>query len=93
MAIWVADNGSTDDSVVWLKAAHADSVQVLELKENFGFAEGYNRALAQIDEHLRLAEFGCAHCGALDRRNVVGQIRMVGMLPAPGCSRCEPRLV
>lgn len=49
VAIWVADNGSTDDSVAWLKAAHADSVQVLELKENFGFAEGYNRALAQID--------------------------------------------
>ena len=52
VAIWVADNGSSDDSVTWLTATHADRVHVLELGENFGFAAGYNRALAQIDAEV-----------------------------------------
>lgn len=46
--IVVADNGSTDDSVKYL-TEHFASVRVLELKENYGFAEGYNRALAQLE--------------------------------------------
>jgi GT2 family glycosyltransferase len=46
-AVVVADNGSTDDSVAYLRA-HFPAVQVLELGHNFGFAEGYNRALAQL---------------------------------------------
>lgn len=46
--IIVADNGSTDSSVVFLKQ-NFPSVKIIELKENFGFAEGYNRALQQVD--------------------------------------------
>lgn len=45
--IVVADNGSTDDSVEWLKA-EMPSVQLVLLDKNYGFAEGYNRALAQL---------------------------------------------
>ncbi len=44
----VADNGSTDGSVAWIHANHPE-VKVLELGENFGFAEGYNRAVAALD--------------------------------------------
>ena len=44
----VADNGSTDDSVEWLNSNHPE-VRVIEFKENFGFAEGYNRAIDQAD--------------------------------------------
>ena len=44
----VADNGSTDRSVAWIHANHPE-VKVLELGENFGFAEGYNRAVAALD--------------------------------------------
>ena len=40
----VADNASTDDSVAWLKATYP-YLRVIELTENYGFAEGYNRAL------------------------------------------------
>lgn len=40
----VADNGSTDESVAWLKENHPE-VKILELPENYGFAEGYNRAI------------------------------------------------
>lgn len=46
--IVVADNGSTDNSVSVVRTSFP-SVEVLELGENYGFAEGYNRALAQID--------------------------------------------
>lgn len=45
--IVVADNGSTDGSVAWLKA-EMPSVQLILLDRNYGFAEGYNRALEQL---------------------------------------------
>lgn len=43
----VADNGSADDSVAMLSREFPE-VRVLPLPENYGFAEGYNRALAQV---------------------------------------------
>ena len=45
--IVVADNGSIDGSVEWLKA-EMPGVQLVLLDENYGFAEGYNRALARL---------------------------------------------
>lgn len=47
-AVYVADNGSTDDSVACLRAEFP-GVQVLELGRNHGFAAGYNEALARIE--------------------------------------------
>lgn len=47
-AVVVADNGSSDDSLAWL-AEHYPQVGVIKLDANYGFAGGYNRALAQID--------------------------------------------
>lgn len=44
----VADNASTDDSLQVL-SREFPTVQVIVLSENYGFAEGYNRALAQVD--------------------------------------------
>ncbi len=50
----VADNGSQDDSVAWL-AKHYPQVRVIALDRNYGFAEGYNRALQQVEaEHFVL---------------------------------------
>lgn len=46
--IFVADNASTDDSVEWLKKNYP-MVRILVLDHNFGFAEGYNKALRQVD--------------------------------------------
>ncbi|MEO0898320.1 MAG: glycosyltransferase family 2 protein [Bacteroidota bacterium] len=46
--ILVVDNGSTDDSVSFTKE-NFPGVDVLELAENHGFAEGNNRAMAEID--------------------------------------------
>ena len=44
----VADNGSTDDSEAWAHE-HAPAAEWLALGENYGYAEGYNRALKAID--------------------------------------------
>lgn len=44
----VADNGSTDDSLAWLRLNYPD-VRVVRLDRNYGFAGGYNRALKEID--------------------------------------------
>lgn len=44
----VADNASTDNSLEFLKTNHPN-VRTIVLDKNYGFAEGYNRALAQID--------------------------------------------
>lgn len=40
----VADNGSTDNSVEWIKK-NCPEVRVIQLDRNYGFAEGYNRAI------------------------------------------------
>ncbi|MBP3835300.1 MAG: glycosyltransferase family 2 protein [Prevotella sp.] len=47
--IYVADNASTDDSVDFLQQHYASEVKLIRLEKNWGFAEGYNRALAEID--------------------------------------------
>lgn len=46
--IIVADNGSTDDSVAFT-AENYPTVETILLDRNYGFAEGYNCALAQVD--------------------------------------------
>ena len=45
--VWLADNGSTDDSVS-VVSREFPSVRLIRLEKNYGFAEGYNRALAQV---------------------------------------------
>ncbi len=44
----VADNGSTDNSIAMLQEKFP-SVRIIRLDNNYGFAEGYNQALRQID--------------------------------------------
>jgi len=46
--IWVADNGSTDDSISFLKHNYPQ-VRTLQFDQNYGFTGGYNRALQQIE--------------------------------------------
>ncbi|MGM9803314.1 MAG: glycosyltransferase family 2 protein [Muribaculaceae bacterium] len=47
----VADNGSTDQSLALL-AVQFPSVRTIHLEENFGFAEGYNRAIAGLNHEF-----------------------------------------
>lgn len=46
--IVVADNGSTDGSVDFLKEKFPE-VRIISFDKNYGFAEGYNQALKHID--------------------------------------------
>jgi riboflavin kinase/FMN adenylyltransferase len=63
--VFVADNGSTDNSVETVRelnlegipaAMGVDRVRVVELKENHGFAKGYNEALKSEKLRVRSVE-------------------------------------
>jgi riboflavin kinase/FMN adenylyltransferase len=65
MDIYVADNGSTDNSVEAVRNFNLDGIpatmgidriRVIELKENHGFAKGYNVALQHPKLHARSRE-------------------------------------
>lgn len=47
-SIAVADNASTDDSLTFLSTSYPE-IQTLTFDRNYGFAEGYNRAIAQVE--------------------------------------------
>ena len=46
--IIVADNASSDDSLAFLQTRYPE-VQTIVLDQNYGFADGYNRALKQVE--------------------------------------------
>lgn len=47
--VYVADNASTDGSLRLMKEQFPD-VPLIELDQNYGFAEGYNRAIERVAE-------------------------------------------
>jgi GT2 family glycosyltransferase len=49
----IADNGSTDDSVSFLRSEF-EGIEIIQLEKNYGFAGGYNEALKQIDSKYYL---------------------------------------
>lgn len=46
--VWVADNGSTDESIEFLNESYPQVKQLL-FDKNYGFTGGYNKALTQIN--------------------------------------------
>ena len=52
-AVYVADNASTDQSMEMLRRQFPE-VKLIQLEKNWGFAEGYNKALRQIDAEYYL---------------------------------------
>jgi len=51
--VYVADNASTDDSLKMLSTEFPEC-KVITLEKNWGFAEGYNKALRQIEAEYYL---------------------------------------
>jgi len=49
--IIVADNGSTDDSVLFVRSNYP-MIDLIEMDRNYGFAGGYNKALEQVDADI-----------------------------------------
>lgn len=47
-SVVVADNGSTDDSIFFLHTRYPD-LPVVILDKNYGFADGYNKAIQQVN--------------------------------------------
>ncbi len=52
----VADNGSTDSSLQVIREEFP-SVRILALDQNYGFAEGYNRAIRQLYDQEEAPEY------------------------------------
>jgi GT2 family glycosyltransferase len=45
--VWIADNGSTDESLPWVRTNYP-TVKIFEIGKNLGFSAGYNIALKYI---------------------------------------------
>ncbi len=59
--IYIADNGSTDESVTYIK--EQTTVELIQLDKNYGFTGGYNKALQQIDaDYFLLLNSDVAPC-------------------------------
>lgn len=83
----VADNGSTDHSIEFLRSQYP-SIRVIELGENLGFTRGYNRALAQVqaDYYVLLNS---------DVEVTVGWLEpMLALLEGdPSIAACQPKIL
>ncbi len=83
----VADNGSTDDSLR-VMADEFPGVEVMALGENYGFAEGYNRAIARVEnEYVVLLNSDVA--------TSAGWVNALlhYMEDNPLCAACQPKIL
>lgn len=87
--IIVADNGSTDDSVEYIKNEFGDRVEIMSFDHNYGFAEGYNRAvsLAGGYEYVVLLNSDVATTPGWDR------VLLEYMDSHGQCGACQPKLL
>ncbi|MBK9272089.1 MAG: bifunctional riboflavin kinase/FAD synthetase [Saprospiraceae bacterium] len=46
--LYLIDNASTDQSLLWVKQSYPE-IKIVRLSKNYGFAEGYNRGLKQVN--------------------------------------------
>ncbi len=83
--IIVADNNSSDNSVEFLSKNHPEIRQIV-LEKNWGFAEGYNRALAQVEaEYYVLLNS--------DVEVTDGWLSIIDYLDAnPAIAACQPKI-
>ena len=84
--VWVADNGSTDASVGMLRRDFP-SVRLIVLEHNYGFAEGYNRALAQVE-----AEYVVLLNSDVEVTEHWLRPLVAYMDEHPGVAACQPKL-
>lgn len=85
--IVVADNASTDDSVEVLNTEFP-GVRIISLDKNYGFAEGYNRALQQVESDFYLLLNS-------DVEVTDGWLTPLldFMVSHPECAACQPKLL
>ncbi len=83
----IADNGSTDDSLDFVRAQYP-GLRIIELDKNYGFAGGYNRALQQVqaDYYVLLNDDVEVTPGWIEP--VVAQMQQY-----PDTAICQPKLL
>ena len=87
-SVIVADNASTDGSLDMLKAEFPE-VDTIVLDQNYGFADGYNRALRQVD-----AEYYLLLNSDVEIRQEGWLVPMVKYMDGhPDCAVCQPKLM
>lgn len=85
--VCVADNASTDHSLEVLRDGFP-GVRVIELNRNYGFAEGYNRALAQVE-----AEYAVLLNSDVEVTPHWLEPLVSYMDAHPGTAACQPKLL
>jgi len=97
-AILVVDDGSTDDSVRWLRSTYSGRVGLLEMKENRGFAHAANEGARSAS--TRIVYF--LNTDIRVREEFLAPIRRISTTPHvspcpawqwthPECGRSPPR--
>lgn len=85
----VADNASTDGSVEML-LKEFPQVPVVVLEQNFGFAEGYNRVLAQLPDY----EYYLLLNSDVEIRQKDWDAPLIRYMDEhPECAACQPKLL
>lgn len=86
-SVVVADNASTDGSLA-LMAEKFPNVRTIELDRNYGFAEGYNKALSQVEAeyYLLLNSDVEVRAGWLDAM-------LTYMDSHPEATACQPKML
>lgn len=85
--VYVADNASTDGSIELLRE-HFPEVRLILFDKNWGFAEGYNRALAQVEAEYYLllnSDVGVTHHWLTPLLEYMDS--------HPDCAACQPKLL
>ncbi|MBQ8047082.1 MAG: glycosyltransferase family 2 protein [Prevotella sp.] len=83
----VADNASTDESLTLLRT-HFPMVRIIGLDDNYGFAEGYNRALKEVD-----AEYYLLLNSDVEVTHHWLTPLIEHMDAHPDCAACQPKLL
>lgn len=83
----VADNGSTDNSLQLLADAYP-GIRVMAFDRNYGFAEGYNRAVADVD-----TEFVTLLNSDVETPEGWWQPLLTFMEANPDVGACQPKLL
>ena len=85
----VADNASTDGSVRMLLNEFPE-VRVIVLEQNFGFAEGYDRALDELPDY----EYYLLLNSDVEIRQKGWDVPLVKYMDEhPECAACQPKLI
>ena len=83
----VADNASTDGSLLFLKDNYPQ-VRLIALESNYGFAGGYNRALAMVD-----AEYFLLLNSDVEVTHGWIEPLVAFMDSTPGVAACQPKIL